>query len=363
MGREKKNRKIKSAGYGVRCLAVCAVLALSVQFLGGCSNGDVRILLTTGLSQGELFRIEDKGCMESEARLFMLSQKNRYESAYGEEIWYVSVGDGMNFADYMDEQLQNFLTQLTCMVLMAEDREISLTGDDEQLAAAAAREYYAEMSNEEQEYIGLDRDEIEEIFEDYRLAEMLVEEITEEVSREFSDDEARVIEVQQIVWNKTTKNSNGEITQLSDDAVASLVRTAQEARTRAVEGESFTSLQELYSDEAAGSIKVQRSEMDETWEQAAFSLGIDEISDVVETDTAVYVIYCVSNLLEQETEEHKSAMLEEIQAAEFYSQYNSFISDLAAIEADDAWDNLSFADPDMPEGSADFYKVYEDYFG
>ena len=66
--------------------AMCVLLLCCV----GCKD-DVQLKLTTGLNEGELFRIEKKACTEAEARLFLMNQKNEYENAYGENIWKAEV--------------------------------------------------------------------------------------------------------------------------------------------------------------------------------------------------------------------------------------------------------------------------------
>lgn len=334
------------------------ILAAALLFCG-CKNA-VQVKLTTGLNQGELFRIENKACTEAEARLFLMNQKNRYEASYGERIWSISV-DGESFADYMKDQLENFLSQLKCMVLMAEDRGISLSEEEEKLTLAAAKEYLEALSEEEQSYLNMTEEQLTKLYREYRLADRLVDQVTAAVDTEISDDEARIIEVQQIVFPKTETVEDGSTVVLSESEVEALRSNAQTVADRAAAGDAFGSLQEVYSSEEAGSIRVSRYDVKPQWEEAVFSLGSGEISGVIETEDAFYVVRCVNNLLADETEANKEVIREKRKAETFYREYEAFTANLTSQYDAQGWKNLSFTD-EIPSGSADFYEVYDKYF-
>ncbi len=339
-------------------------LAVIVLVMAGCfaACGNVRIRLTGGLREGELFRIEDKVCTEAEGRLFLMNQKNRCEQAYGEKIWTVELEDGSSFADYMSDALRDFLVQLKTMALMAEERGISLSDEEESGISQAAAAYLDSIGEEASSYLSISLEETEELYRDYRLAERLAAQISSLVQDEISDDEARVIEVQQIVFSKISVSEDGTRTALSDSQLASLRTQAQAAAERAAAGEAFATLQEEFSSEEGGSIEVRRGEMDSQWEETVFALDSGETSGVIETDEAFYVVRCVNNLLTKQTQANKETILEERRAARFYQEYNTFTAQLNPVYNDAEWENLSFA-AEAPECGADFYEIYNQYFG
>lgn len=359
--RMKKENKNREQTYRLWCrrMVRCICLCLCLCMLAGC-NSNVQIKLTTGLNQGELFRIENKSCTVSEAKLFLMNQKNRYEEAYGEHIWSVPVAED-DFAGYMKEQLKNFLSQLTCMVLMAQNRGISLSEEEESLAAQAAEEYFTSLTEQETAYLEIQQEDVTALYRDYRLAERLVSQVTAGVQREISDDEARVIEVQQIVWYKTGTDEEGNPIALSQEETEALRRTAQAVADRAAQGDSFSNLQEVYSDEEPGTIRVSRYDVGQAWEETVFSLGSGEISGVIEAEEAFYVVRCVNNLLEEETVVNKDVIRERQKAEVFYREYDAFTADLTALYDEEGWKKLSFTD-EIPSGSADFYEIYDKYF-
>ena len=337
-----------------------AVVLLLLLCCVGCKD-DVQVKLTTGLNEGELFRIEKKACTEAEARLFLMNQKNKYESSYGENIWNVSVGD-VTFAQQMKGQLEDFLYQLKGMVLMAESRGITLSEEEKNETAAAAKEYLAGLSAEAVSYLNMTEEQLTNLYREYRLAQRLVAQVTAIVEEEISDDEARVIEVQQIVFPLSKTAEDGSTVALSAAELTDLRTKAQEAADRAAAGDSFTTLQEIYSSEASGSIRVSRYDAGDTvWETAVFALGSGDVSSVIETEDALYVVRCVNNLLKEETATNKEVIHQRKKANVFYQEYNAFVANLLVQDSAEGWQSLNFTNW-VPDCDVDFYEIYENYF-
>lgn len=352
------DNKILSRKKRSKIYLLAAVLLLLLCCVG-CKD-DVEVKLTTGLNEGELFRIEKKACTEAEARLFLMNQKNQYESSYGENIWKVSVGD-TNFAGKMKEELEEFLYQLKGMVLMAESRGITLSDEEKSLAAEAAKKYMAGLTGEAASYLTMTEEQVTQLYREYRLAERLVSQVTAIVEGEISDDEARIIEVQQIVFPLTRMAEDGNAVSLSATEKDDIRARAQEALDRAVGGDSFTTLQEIYSSEEVGSIHVSRYDVEDDWETPVFALGKGEISSVIETKEALYVVRCINNLLEDETIVNKEVIRERKKAQIFYQEYNAFVARLLVQNNAEGWLGLSFTNW-VPDCDVDFYEIYETVF-
>lgn len=340
MSMKQKRCKIKQRLF---CLLLTACLAL----LGGCRE-DMEIKLTTGLNVGELFQIENKPCTHSEARLFLMNQKNRYEASYGPNIWAVPVGEE-DFAEYMKTELHDFLVRLKTMVLMAEKQGLTLSEDEEGRAVAAAAAYTEGLSPEAAEYIGMTQEQVLNVYREYRLAELLVRQLTEGINDEISDDAARVIEVQQVVF---LKEGQTETQREKAEQVAAL----------AERGEVFVNLQEVYSDDAPGSLRVSRYDVEPAWEKAVFSLASGEVSGVIETPEAFYVVRCINNMLEPETQANKEVIRERQRAEAFFEAYEAFAAGLHSIWDEEGWKKYRFTE-EIPECPVDFYQIYETYFG
>ena len=271
-----------------------------------------------------------------------------------------AVGD-TNFAGQMKDQLQAFLYQLKGMVLMAESRGITLSDEEKTLAASAAKMYLAGLSAEAVSYLGMTEEQLTQLYQEYRLAERLVAQVTAIVEEEISDDEARVIEVQQIVFPLNKTEEDGSEVPISVEEKTELKKRAQEAADRALAGESFTLLQETYSSEPAGSIRVSRFDVEKAWETAVFALGKEEISGVIETKDALYIVRCINNLLGEETLTNKEVIRERKKAEIFYQEYNAYVAKLLVQNKEGGWQSLAFTNW-VPDCDVDFYEIYDMVF-
>lgn len=338
---------------------VCLLVVVLVVLLSGC-NKDVQVKLTTGLNEGELFRIEKTAGTEAEARLFLMNQKNQYEASYGENIWKASIED-TTFAAKMKAQLEDDLYQLKGMVVMAEARGIALSEDEKNRAAAAAKEYLDGLSQEAVSYLSMTQEQLTALYEQYRLAERLVAQVTAIVEEEISDDEARVIEVQQIRIPLVTVDETGETVAMSYGEKEEARALAWDVGDRAVAGENFNSLQEQYSSDGVGNLRVSRYDVEDAWETAVFALGSGEVSGVIETEEALYIVRCVSNMLKEETITNKEVIRERKKAEVFFQEYNAFVAKLMVQAKAEGMQGISFTNW-VPDCDVDFYEVYENHF-
>lgn len=345
--------------YGIRACLAAAVTGILLT-AAGCSR-NVTLRLTKGLGAEEVFRLENLSCTESEVRLFLMNHKSLCEEAYGRNIWSFALEEG-NFDNYMMGQLQKFMSQLKGMVLMAKDRGLSLPEEEKEAASHAASQYLAGLGEEEAAYVNISQEDLTALFEEYRLAQLLVEDVTASVQLEISDDEARVMEVQEIVLHKTGSDEEGNPVPLTDSQIEALRDKAREAAEQAAAGAVFTSLQEVYSDEGSGSIRISRQDVPEEWEEAIFDLADGERSGILESGEEICIVYCVDHYLEPETEANKEVIQEKRRSEAFYQEYAAYTGGLAIQEAAEKWDGLSFADSQVPHTDVNFYEIYEQYF-
>ena len=164
------------------------IFLLMMLFLSGCkSDGEnTRVVLTTGFSKNEIFRIENKSCTLPEVMVFLTNIQNRYESVFGEEIWSAST-DGMTLEEDVKDTVLAQLAQMKTMVLLAERNKVSLTGEEEEKAGQAAADYYSTLNETEKELFGVTQKDIENLYLEYALAEKVYDFIIKDINPEISD--------------------------------------------------------------------------------------------------------------------------------------------------------------------------------
>ena len=219
----------KRNGQWIAAGGVTAVLILSL-FLGGC--GVKEAIFSGGREQKEYGK--------AETMMIVTSERLRYEELYTSQIWTAAVDNrGTTFESSLLSQIHEFLKELKIMSLMAEENELTLSGQEQEAVRAAADAYLAALGDGGAEALGLEEKTAEEFYEDYRLANKLVDQLTEGADLEVSDSEARVITVEEI--------------ETSDAETAAAALAAIQA-----EGGSFQAAAEEYSKKPLEEIRICR---------------------------------------------------------------------------------------------------------
>ena len=297
-------------------------------------------MVTTGLASNELFRIGSETCKLSEALVYLCNEKNQYENVYGIEMWDHNVGD-MTLEEYLKNQVVSQLSQVKSMVLLADEREIVLTDTEKQKAAEAAKEYFTSLSEEEVSALKVSQEEIQTMYEDYCLADKAYEQITGDEAVEISDDEARIIQIQQIFVPEENQ--------------------AKELKNKLDNGEDFESLAANYSKASQTTITIARGDKDQTYEEVAFNLGNDEISDVFADNSGYYILKCLNTYMESESEANKEKVARQRKTERFHAIYSDLMEDTISEFQQRMWDNIKFTDYDTVTTS-NFFEVYQEYF-
>lgn len=325
-----------------RVIGLMAAISLATVTLTGCKVGDTQIKLELiRLSNHKnVFIINDYKCSLKRAKLYLSNYRNLYGSAYGLDLWQYDFGDA-SLEDYVKDVTIQELARIACMDLIAEQQEMSLTSEEEDLVKKASQEYYDSLSDAEKSYMDVHETDIEEAYKDYALAEKLYQTLTQGIDEEVSDDEARVIRVQQIYV--ADKN------------------TAQEVKKKLENGEDFASVAGAYNQKGKVEITVARGDYPQTVENIAFNLDNDACSDMIEAEDGYYFIKCLNKFEEQLTEENKSNIRIKREKEQFEDTYQEFVDSSTFEMNDSLWNEITLDDTsDITTNS--FFDVYDKYF-
>ena len=358
-----------------------AILLMTIVMLGsgvltGCTiktpGGEgTTVRITKSFKENELFFLEEELCTVSQAKLYLMNQKNLYTSRYGQEIWSATF-EGQPLYTYLEENLRDFLIRLKCMVLMAEANQVTLSTDDLTLINLATDTYFKSMSADEIAYADVTIDDIREAFSDYYLANKLYRVLTQDAKKEISDDEARIITVQMIYLpydhvSETTKKETAEselpteADTMAPDEVQTMESLIHALHQRVTQGEEdFFTVAEGYNRGEWTEKQIQRGEMETAFESAAFSLSSGAISKVINGENGYYVIKCINNHEKELTDAHRKELIEEWRKDLFRREYDAFVTKLYLNFNDTAWDDIDFGAV-VPEYSYSFYSCYEEF--
>ena len=338
------------------------VICSSVTGCGGQDDkSNAKVIFTTGPGKNEIFRIGDMTCEKDELMVYLTNTQNQYEGVYSEKIWNTSL-DGVTLEQNVKDTVLERLAQVKTMYLMAKDKGIELTKQEEEILEKAAKEYYKSLNETEINMMDVSEDTIYSIYEQYLMANKLYQSIIQDVNPEISDDEARIITVQHIFLRTYSKDADGNKVTLYGDKKIKLYDKACSIRQKAVEPEAdFAELAAQYSDDKKLTYSFGRGEMDIAFENAAFKLDTNGISDVVESESGYHIIKCINTYDKDETEANKLVVREKRKNEAFGREYDAFVAANAKRLNDELWATIGLIHNAQVKTTS-LFEVYDKYF-
>lgn len=281
----------------ISLLIISAVLSL-------CSCAEIK--LTTPLSDETLVKIEDETCSTAEGVFRLMEVVASYGGA--DESFLERSVDDMTMEEYIMESVQEEMTTLTAVVLMADSMAVYLTDEELEESAAAAQEAYAEISAEyDTEAYGITLETAESLYEKQALYEKIYSSLTESVTMEISESDTKVIEVNFVLFPEDTT-----------------LDEAETLRTEINSGASFQTACENADYTPYMNITIKKGDMVSAFENVAFALKDGELSECTETVDGIYLIECVEDYLANESAANYNSVVTEAKDEVFDEAYNEF---------------------------------------
>ena len=352
-------------GNGLKRLAgVLLAIGIGAGILTGCgSNGGfgTKVVLTTGFDKDEVFRIETSSCSLPELMVYLTNIQNRYESVYGTEIWSTNV-DGVTLEQNVKDIALAQIARIKTMNLMAKEYDVELSDEEKAQVENAARAYYSSLNETEIEQMGVSERTINDLYTEFALAEKMYRYTIKDINPEISDDEARTITVQHILIKTYALDGTGKKIEYTQHAKAEAYKEACDVLELAQAGEDFDELIRRYSEDDKGTYSFGKGEMEASFENAAFNLGKDEISDIIETEFGYHIIKCLNTFNRDETDANKVKIVDQRRAEAFGQEYDAYVETLTRNLNEELWDSVKFIHDENVK-TKDFFDVYTEYFG
>lgn len=354
--KESKNMKHRR----IAALAAGFLAALCLVGCGGI-NRDTKIVLTTGFTKDEVFRIESASCYKKEVMVYLTNLQNQYEQVYGTGIWQQEQ-DGVTIEESVKESVLAELAQIKTMNLMADNYGLSLDEAETKAVEEAGKAYFDSLSETEKEQLDVTLDTIRQLYREYAMADKVYDYMIQDVNPEISDDEARTVTLQQILVRTGTKDRAGNIEPYTEQEKSYAYATAVEALRRIEAGEDFDVVASRYNEAPESTVFIGKGDAEEAYEEAAFELGNEEVSGVIETEEGYYILKCISTLNREETDMNKIRIVDERRKEAFSKEYDSYVQTLTRHMNEGLWEEISLLH-DSEITTSSFFEVFAEYYG
>ena len=307
-------------------------LTVMLFFVSGCSK----------MPEGMLKQDAEQYTQE-QIRLIAITERNRYQNIYTGQLWGVTAdSNGNTFETLLKNQVQQFLEELAVVDRMAQEENISLTGQEEDDIKNLSSEFFQSLSNEDLNYLQITENDVLDLYRKYYLADKTVGQLTDTKNLEVSDAEAKVIQVERIETDSREK--------------------AEELLLQASEEKSdFTSIAEKNSLNSQIKFQLEWGPDLKEPDRSAFALEADEISDIIEKDGRFYIQKCVNAYDQQATALRKERLAQKKKTEAFQEIYLPYQEKYRVRLDGDVWENIDFS---VGEGcnSDNFFSLYHSYF-
>ena len=327
--------------FGIRAAAVC----LCASLLTGCNVGNAEFIIDlNNVGRNDIFSINGMDCTKDEARLYLCNFQNIQGSAYGLDLWqydYSNINTNVTLEEYVKELTVVELSHIMCMNQLAEQMEITLTPEEVELVSKVAEEYYQSLTKEELKYMGIDKKELRESYERYAIAQKVYRSLIKGVNEEVSDDEARVIRIQQIFVKSEEK--------------------AKEVQQKLQSGSGFDVVASSFNEASTIERYLARGEYAPEVDQAAFHLENGEVSGMIKTADGYYFIKCINKYVEDLSEANKLTIIEKRTEEQFDDVFYGFIDNSTFELNEKVWAQIK-VDTSGIITTDSYFEVYEKYF-
>ena len=318
------------------------MLAACLLFAGCSGQEPFRVVFHAGFARDEIFRVEQLSCSVQEMAVYTINAYNRYADSLGKSA-------AASEQDMILETGLAMASQIKAMRLLADELGVTQGEDDAEKAAAAAAAYHAMLTEADLAALhNVTVETIRDMYLDIALADRVYAHAIRNVNPEISDDEARTITVEQI------RIARGQ----DDEGALARIR---EAQARIAAGEDFANVLPSYNEADAERVSFGKGEGGGIPEEAAFSLETGEVSDILETEDAYYLIRCISSFDREQTRANKVRIVEQRRHEAFGTVYDEFIRDLPVLLNEDAWEAFEIPAEAGSETTA-FWSCYHQFF-
>ena len=320
-------------------------VALLSGMLSGCTIGNTEFVLDKNeVGRNHVFSVNGENCTKEEARLYLCNYQNLYGHEYGINLWEHDFGEVKE-----EESLETYVKSITlselagvmCMNQLAEQKEIALTNEEKDLVAKATDAYYDSLSKDEIRFIGLDKSELKNFYEKYAVAQKLYQTLTQGVNEEVSDDEARVMQVQQIFVKDK--------------------ETAESIQQKLSTGADFSTLAGRYNEADEIEVYVARGVYPQEVEDVVFRLQNEEVSAMLKTENGYYFIKCLDKFVEDLTEANKENIVVKRREEQFDDVFRTFIEESDFDLNEQVWSEIK-VDTSGIITTNSFFSTYDMYF-
>lgn len=326
-----------------KAVALLLVALMTMTLFVGCAKNKVDNLDPTEV----VMVVGETEVTMNIANFFVRYNQSMLESMYtqyvGEDVWMTEVEKGVTYEDSLKDSLLEELQKIYIIANHVEDYNVELTEDEVKAIEAAAEAFIAENKDADvQKKVSGDKDTVVAYLKLHAINEKMAEAMRADVDTTVTDEQAAQKRMRYFEIKKVESLEDGTTKQLTEDEIKA---AQKEAKTFLKEAKANGSM-EAYATESEKATQTlafaaDSTALDEKVIKAADKLKENEFSDVIETETGIYVVQLESEFDADATEKAKPDVLAKRQEARYQELVEKWTKDAKVTVHEKVWNKIS----------------------
>lgn len=322
----------------IRALGITTGIIAALA-LGGCGTTDTDQVATvygTEVTVGE-------------AGLYAIYQQAQYEQFYsaylGTTVDWTQEYDGKTMEEETKDSIMEQFKKMQIVAAHADDYNVSVSEEEETKIKEAAKKLVEANDEKALKALHISEDSAAALFKSYYLYNKTSEAMVADVDTNVTDEEAAQKKMSYVEFSlEGTTDDEGNAVELTEDEKAE-IKTKAEAVAGAGATGMETAVENTDYTVSEATFDGESDSLDSAVYEAANKLKAGEISSVIETEDAYYVVRLDSEFDEEATENKKEEIVSERKTEAFNKLYEGWEAEEGAFVLNEsAWASIRFKD-------------------
>lgn len=313
------------------------VMAASV--LAGCGGVDKNAVVATFDEQEIKLSVPNFA-----ARLQQAYQDDMYAYYFGGSVWNSDFsGSGVTVAEDVKSSVMDSMFELYTLQAHMADYGVELSEEEKTAVTEAATAFIEANSDEALEELGAEQDIVEEYLTLITIQAKMEQAIKADADTNVSDEEANASAYSYVMVSKTSyTDEDGDTAEYAEEELDMLVDTVGAFSAEAKAGTLEKAADKYAYTVSTGTFTADDEYLDEAVLTVLQGLDEGEVSDVIDTDNAYYVVRLDAKTDEAATESNRQSIIAERQDA-FYEEVLAGWQENHTWEVNDSvWETVTF---------------------
>lgn len=321
----------------VTALALAAVMALAS--MTGCSTSVDASATVAEVGEEKI----TLGLANFYARYQQAQYETYYASILGENMWSGDATSGYDYEEIVKEGVMESLQTLYVIRQHAEEYGVELTDAEKASIADAAKAFLDNNELKAVEAVTAEPEVVEELLTLFTYDDKMYSAMVADVDTEVSDEEAAQKSMQYVRFSFTSTDDEGNVTELSEDEIEALKAEAEAFATEAKSAEDFAAHAEGKGyTVSTTTFDAETTSPTEEVIAAANVMSEGQVSDVIITDNACYVVQLTSLLDREATDAEKVTIVTQRQEERYTTLCSEWLEAANAKVYDRVWNTVDF---------------------